>query len=94
MAERSSEASKMPAATPGDPPLSLRVGPLTIRASAAEVAAFRQETCGYETCGAPSDKSVPFIFPVRWFTHQDIRAAGAELIGPEPFVPIHEFAKL
>lgn len=111
MAERSSEASGMPAATPGAPahpstdgqeadeqkaaapiapPLSLRVGPLTVRAGAAEVAAFRQETCGYENFGAPSDKSVPFTFPVRWFTHQDIRAAGAGLIGPEPFVPIHK----
>lgn len=64
---------------------SLRIGPLKVRASAAEVEAFRRETSS-EAAG----KELPFTYPVRWFTHPDIRAAGAGLVGPEPWVPIHE----
>lgn len=63
----------------------LRIGPLKVRASAAEVEAFRRETTG-----GPASKELPFTYPVRWFTHPDIRAAGAGLVGPEPWVPIHE----
>jgi len=65
--------------------LTRRVGPLTVRAGAAEVDAFRRAT--FE---APSEKGVPFSFPVRWFTHPMIRAAGAELGDSTPWVPIHE----
>jgi hypothetical protein len=65
------------------PPVSLRVGPLTVRAGAAETEAFRRETLA-------SDKGVPFTFPMRWFTHPDIRSAGTGLLGPEPWIPLHE----
>ena len=68
-----------------DPRLTRRVGPLTVRAEAAEVAAFRRATSG-----VPSEKGVPFSFPVRWFAHPMIRAAGAELGDGTPWVPIHE----
>ena len=64
---------------------SLRIGPLKVRASVAEVEAFRRETSG-----GPAARELPFTYPVRWFTHPDIRAAGAGLVGPEPWVPIHE----
>jgi hypothetical protein len=63
----------------------LRIGPLKVRASAAEVEAFRRETSG-----GPAAKELPFTFPVRWLTHPDIRAAGASLVDGEPWVPIHE----
>ncbi len=66
-------------------PLARQVGPLAVRASVAEVEAFRDATFD----GA-RDKAVPFTFPVRWFAHPMIRAAGAELGGTEPWVPIHE----
>lgn len=62
----------------------IRVGPLTVRAEAADVAAFAQEAA------APLDGAVPFTFPVRWFAHPDIRAAGTKLIDCESWVPIHE----
>jgi len=65
-------------------PLSLRVGPLTVRADAADVAAFAQEAA------APIDGTVPFTFPVRWFSHPEIRAAGTKLVDCEAWVPIHE----
>lgn len=79
------EADEQTAAAQIVPPLALRVGPLTVHTGAAEVEAFR-----LETCGALNGKGVPFTFPVCWFVHPAIRAAGAELIGPEPSVPIHE----
>ncbi len=86
MAAPSSEGSEVKAASSEFPAvLSLRVGPLTVRADAAEVEAFRREIFA-----TPGDKAVPFTFPVRWLTHPDIRAAGAGLIGSEPWVPIHE----
>lgn len=61
-----------------------RVGPLTVRASTQEVEAFRRETF------APADTIVPFTFPVRWFAHPDIRAAGESLLGPDGWIPLHE----
>ena len=70
---------------PITPPLALRIGPLVVHARAAEVEAF-----GLAAGSGKSDKGVPFTFPVRWFTHPEIRAAGAELVGAEPWVPIHE----
>ena len=106
MAEPSSEGTAGPASRPGISahastnrpgaaaqnaaaeiplPLTRQVGPLTVQASAAEVEAFRGATFD----GA-RDKAIPFTFPVRWLAHPMIRAAGAELGGTEPWVPIHE----
>lgn len=77
-------AEILPEAASPQVPESLRLGPLQVRASAAEVEAFRRETL------APGEATVPFTFPIRWFTHPEIRNAGAKLVGPEPWVPIHE----
>jgi hypothetical protein len=65
-------------------PSTLKIGPLTVRATAQEVEAFRAETF------APADQAVPFTFPVRWFALPDIRAAAESLLGSEPSIPLHE----
>lgn len=65
-------------------PQTLKIGPLTVRATAREVEAFRAETL------APAEDVVPFTFPVRWFAHPDIRAAAEGLFGSEPWIPLHE----
>ncbi len=64
---------------------SVRIGPLKVRAEVAEVEAFAQEISG-----DVKEEGLPFTFPIRWFTHPDIRAAGERLGGSEPWVPIHE----
>ncbi len=66
-------------------PDAVRIGPLKVRADPAEVEAFRREI----SAGVNED-GLPFTFPIRWFTHPDIRAAGERLGGSEPWVPIHE----
>lgn len=73
------------AAAQSAPPLARRVGPFTVRAGVAQVEAVRRATFG-----SALDKGVPFTFPVCWFAHPRIRAAGADLVGGEPWVPIHE----
>lgn len=84
MAASVSEASAAAATSAASS--SIFVGPLTVRADAAEIEAFRREALG-AAGGAP----VPFTFPVRWFTHPEIRSASfAELASLEPWVPIHE----
>jgi hypothetical protein len=65
-------------------PSTLKIGPLTVRATAQEVATFRAETF------APADEAVPFTFPMRWFARPDIRAAAESLLGDEPSIPLHE----
>jgi hypothetical protein len=65
-------------------PSTLKIGPVRVRATAQEVAAFRAETF------APADEAVPFTFPVRWFARPDIRAAAESLLGSEPSIPLHE----
>ncbi|HEY1735061.1 MAG TPA: hypothetical protein VGG12_00290 [Methylovirgula sp.] len=66
------------------PPAPVRIGPFKVRAPRAEVEAFGHEI------SADSKDGVPFTFPIRWFAHPDIRAAGERLGGAEPWVPIHE----
>jgi hypothetical protein len=61
------------------------IGPLKVHADPAEVEAFAQEISGGAT-----EEGLPFTFPIRWFTHPDIRAAGERLGGSDPWVPIHE----
>jgi hypothetical protein len=63
----------------------VRIGPLKVRADPAEVEAFAQEISA-----GVKEEGLPFTFPIRWFTHPDIRAAGERLGGTEPWVPIHE----
>lgn len=65
-------------------PSSVHVGPFTVRARTTEVAAFAREAA------APLDGTVPFTFPVRWFAHPEIQAAGKKLIEGEAWIPIHE----
>lgn len=89
MAEQRPEASGEAAGTlnasrQDSPSASLRLGPIPVRASVKEVAAFRRET------GAPESANLPFTYPVRWLTHPNIRAAGAALIDMDGWVPIHE----
>lgn len=63
----------------------VRVGPLTVRAEAAEAQDFCRQT------GAPaSSPRLPFTFPVRWLAHAAIRAAAASLVAGDAWVPIHE----
>jgi hypothetical protein len=85
MPESSPEKLDKPTATGAAQPVVRKVGPITVMANAAEVAAFRRETGG-----SADETGVPFTFPVRWFTHPDIRVAGAGMMGAEPWVPIHE----
>ncbi len=66
-------------------PDAVRIGPLKVRADPAEVEAFAREISA-----GPKEEGLPFTFPIRWFTHPDIRAVGARLGGSEPWVPIHE----
>ncbi len=72
------------AAAAAAPPAPVRLGPIMVRAGAAAVEAFRRETAG------TASRGVPFTFPVCWFAHPEIRSAGAQLIGTDPWVPIHE----
>ena len=84
MAEPLSGGSSEPIQTRDIAPSSLHVGPLTVRAEAAEVAAFAREAA------APLDGTVPFTFPMRWFAHPEIRAAGKKLVDGEAWILIHE----
>ena len=59
------------------------LGTFTVRATAAEAAAFARET------GNP-EQGVPFTFPVRWLARPDFLAAAVEMIGDANWVPIHE----
>ncbi|WP_297299571.1 hypothetical protein [uncultured Methylovirgula sp.] len=59
------------------------LGTFTVRAAAAEAAAFAREV------GSPG-QSVPFTFPVRWLARPDFQAAAVEMIGDANWVPIHE----
>lgn len=80
MLDRNPEGSVTTAA----PPASIKLGPIMVRAGAAEVEAFRRET------GGVTSRGVPFTFPVRWFAHPEIHAAAIQLIEFKPWVPIHE----
>jgi hypothetical protein len=59
------------------------LGTFTVRATAAEAAAFARET------GNP-EHGVPFTFPVRWLARPDFLATAVEMIGDANWVPIHE----
>jgi hypothetical protein len=85
MSDTAPETTATPAGNGGTQAAVRKVGPITVVANAAEVAAFRRET------GGDADETgVPFTFPVRWFTHPDIRVAGAGMMDAAPWVPIHE----
>jgi hypothetical protein len=59
------------------------LGTFTVRATAAEAAAFRRETGG-------TGQGVPFTFPVRWLARADFQAVAVDMIGGANWVPIHE----
>lgn len=78
MAQETGQAAKQAPA-----PETKRIGPLSVRAGSAEVEAFRRETLA-------AGDGVPFTFPIRWFTHPEIRTAATAMLGSAPFVPLHE----
>jgi hypothetical protein len=74
------EGNRTGAAGEGEPlPTELSVGPIEVKADAAEADAFRRAT---SAVGEASDE-LPFTFPMRWLAHAEIRAAAARLIGDE-----------
>jgi hypothetical protein len=73
------------------PPTEMRIGPFTVSADAAAVAAFRRATP--QAAGDDRTDDLPFTFPLRWLTRAEIRAAVAQLLPREAgkaVLPLHE----
>lgn len=60
-------------------PTQLSVGPISVKADAAEADAFRGAT---PLLGETGDE-LPFTFPMRWLANAEIRAAATRLIGDD-----------
>lgn len=62
----------------------IRIGPVPVRAEAADIAAFAAAT------GADAKAGVPLTFPIRWFARTEIRDAVRRLTGNAEGYLVHE----